>query len=218
MKRTTWLAALSLFSLVAPARADVVIQSPYILLRFGQPGIPAFGFGLPGGFSVQVSRPIGMTASQVSPVPTMPAPPGSPERIPAPAPLGSTPVPGIRIQAEPGPPAPVVSTPAPVNRLPADTVPLVPQPSPVPEPAPASLASRPVTIEEFAASFQPAPGDYQVVFLHPRTHAPVTVCFTLPPGSPRKICVQRRDLVFDYGRNEVRIRFLLLGRTRVLYD
>jgi hypothetical protein len=75
-----------------------------------------------------------------------------------------------------------------------------------------------MTLDEFAAAFQPVPGIHEVTLVHPRTGQPVTVQFTLPPGVPRKVRVSRRDLEFDYGRHEVDIRFLLRGRVRVDYD
>ncbi len=87
-------------------------------------------------------------------------------------------------------------------------------PLPPPTPMPATLAPapvRPVTVAEFAASFQPAPGKYEVVFVHPVTCCPVKVCFTLPCGCPT-VRVHKRMLTFDYGRHHVvRIRFKLLG-------
>jgi hypothetical protein len=75
-----------------------------------------------------------------------------------------------------------------------------------------------MTLDEFATSFQPAPGLHEVTLIHPRTGQPVTVQFNLPPGMPKKVRVSRRDLAFDYGRHEVDIRFLLRGRVRVDYD
>jgi hypothetical protein len=121
-----------------------------------------------------------------------------------------------------------VGSPAPV---------LVPPPYPVPPaidelPTPRTLTSatppasvaaapasvRPLTVEEFAASFQPVSGTHEVTLVHPRTGQPVTVQFTLPAGAPKKVRVSRRELEFDYGRHEVDIRFLLRGRVRVDYD
>jgi hypothetical protein len=76
---------------------------------------------------------------------------------------------------------------------------------------------RAMTVEEFAAGFQPVPGTHEVTLVHPRSGQPVTVQFTLPPGVPRKVRVSRRDLEFDYGRQGVDLRFLLRGRVRVDY-
>lgn len=97
--------------------------------------------------------------------------------------------------------------PAPVA-VPADASVLLPAPTPV----------RPPTNAEFARHFQPLPGRYEVVLLHPFTHCPVQVCFTLPPGCPKRVRVERRELEFDYGRREVEIRFYRNGGTRVMYN
>jgi hypothetical protein len=121
---------------------------------------------------------------------------GSPSPVPVPPPL------------PPGPPA--------SDELPAPRI--MPSGEAV---APVNLPAAPVralTVEEFAAAFQPVPGNHEVILLHPRTGQPVTVQFTLPPGVPKKVRVSRRDLEFDYGRHEVDIRFLLRGRVRVDYD
>ena len=83
---------------------------------------------------------------------------------------------------------------------------------------PAPTRVRPPTHAEFARHFQPLPGRYEVVLLHPDTHRPVQVCFTLPPGCPKKVRVERRELEFDYGRYEVEIRFDRRGGVRVTYN
>ncbi len=99
-------------------------------------------------------------------------------------------------------PAPVVLPPAPVVSVPSTLPPL-------------SVPARPVTHQEFAAAFRPAPGHYEVVLLHPGRSRPVTVFFTLPDGKPR-VHVYRRDLIFDYGcGREVAIRFQIGGKVRV---
>jgi hypothetical protein len=74
-----------------------------------------------------------------------------------------------------------------------------------------------MTLDEFAAAFKPCPGTHRVCLIHPRTGQPVDVEFTLPPGVPRKVRVLRRDLEFDYGRQEVDVRFLLRGGVKVVY-
>src|SRR5947209_15674380 len=88
----------------------------------------------------------------------------------------------------------------------APAVPLPPvQVDPPPVPAPA--LARPLTLEEFAESFHPAPGHYEVVLLNPETCCPVKVCFTLPCGCP-KVKVHDKSLVFHYGLlDNVAIRF-----------
>jgi hypothetical protein len=82
------------------------------------------------------------------------------------------------------------------------------QPVQVAPPPPAVVVPpRPPTLAEFAATFQPAPGTYEVVLTHPVTGNPTKVCFTLPAGSLKKIRVHRRELEFDYGRHFVSLRF-----------
>jgi hypothetical protein len=41
--------------------------------------------------------------------------------------------------------------------------------------------------------------------------------FTLPPGVPKKVRVHRRELEFDYGRQEVDVRFRPRGGVKVVY-
>jgi hypothetical protein len=111
----------------------------------------------------------------------------------------------------PCPPVAVAETPVPSAAPPKyDRV----QPPP-PEPVPALV--RPPSISEFAGSFRPAPGSYEAVVIHPMTKAAVKVRFTLPAGTPRKVRVRRRELVFDYGRHSVRLRFVRDGQVNVAY-
>jgi hypothetical protein len=63
---------------------------------------------------------------------------------------------------------------------------------------------------DFVHAFRPAPGNYEVVFLHPRTCCPVKACFCLPCGCPKVIC-RKHAIVFDYGDCRVVIRFSLIG-------
>ena len=82
----------------------------------------------------------------------------------------------------------------------------------------APVVIRPITINEFLASFQSAPGNYEIVFVHPKTGCPVKVCFFLPPGCPKKVRYCLNELKFDYGRREVEVRFKRDGRVVVDYD
>lgn len=98
--------------------------------------------------------------------------------------------------------------------------PVVPVPNGQPPieiaPAPALVApAKALSHEEFAAAFKPLPGTHEVVLLHPGTNQPVNVVFTLPQGTP-KVHVLRRALIFDYGRQEVEIRFQTGGRVKVV--
>ena len=100
-------------------------------------------------------------------------------------------------------------------------------PSPVPQaipnlppptivPPPAIIPVRPMTLDEFAASFKPLPGRYEVLLIHPKSGCPVKVCFTLPPGCLRKVCVTRHKIEFVYKcRRDVVIRFMLCGKVWV---
>jgi hypothetical protein len=116
----------------------------------------------------------------------------------------------FRLDVGSAPPPPViVSQSGPV--LPAPDVPPQPPIELGPPPAPVKAP----TLAEFASAFKPMAGTHQVVILHPVTGEPVNVTFTLPPGEP-KVHVLRRDLIFDYGRQQVEIRCQLRGGVRVV--
>ena len=85
-----------------------------------------------------------------------------------------------------------------------------------PTPAPPPIVVQAPTLEEFAASFKPAAGTYEVTILHSRTCCPVTICFTLPPGCP-KVCLHRHQLDFEYPCEDVRIRCQIFGKVKVSY-
>ena len=56
-------------------------------------------------------------------------------------------------------------------------------------------------LAELARTFkaQPEGGKYEVVVEHPCTCEPVTVCFSLPPGCPKRIVARKSELVIRYG-------------------
>jgi hypothetical protein len=128
--------------------------------------------------------------------------------------------PVLVVQAPPVVVVPPMVVPPPMPPAPAQLPgqlpgPIVSQPAPAPVvvmPAPAVV----MTHEQFARAFKPLPGRYEVTLLHPGSKCPVTVCFTLPDGCPR-VEVRRREIVFDYGRHEVEIRFALFGKVKVNY-
>jgi hypothetical protein len=92
----------------------------------------------------------------------------------------------------------------------------LPVPQVLPSPSPAVLPVRPLTLDEFAASFKPLPGQYEVLLVHPKTCCPVKVCFTLPPGCLRGMRVSKHKIVFDYKcQHDVVIRFLPFGKVWV---
>ena len=73
-----------------------------------------------------------------------------------------------------------------------------------------------MTPDEFAKTFQPKPGSYEVTLLNPVTNQPTPVRFTLPDGSPKRVLVHRREIEFEYGfRRFVRIQFDRDGATVV---
>jgi hypothetical protein len=90
------------------------------------------------------------------------------------------------------------------------------EPPPVPLPIPVEPASgRVPTLSEFAATFTPKGGHYEVVVEHPITGKPVKFGFSLPDGTPRRVRVHRNELEFEYRGKEVSIRFLRGGEVRV---
>lgn len=93
--------------------------------------------------------------------------------------------------------------------------PPVPEPDLLPVPRPVVVPAPPPTLAQFAAAFTPLPGRYEVVLLHPATGQPVTVAFSLPPGTPRKVRLHRYRLAFDYGRHDVALVFRRDGSVRV---
>jgi hypothetical protein len=114
----------------------------------------------------------------------------------------------------PNPPV-VVPGPAPIVVAPPPPQPVVVTPPPKVAVIPAPVViNRPMTPQEFAQSFRPAPGPYDVVLIHPRTGQAVRVNFTLPPGNPR-VYVTPRLLEFDYGSQRVSIIFGIAGGVRV---
>jgi hypothetical protein len=121
-----------------------------------------------------------------------------------------------------GNPGPVIVNPPVTGPIvigqPVDVPPVVVQPPRVivnEAPAAVVVATRAPTLDEFAKTFKPQPGKYEVVIQHPVTCDPVKVCFTLPEGCPKKVHVRPREIDFDYGRTDVSIRFIRDGRVRV---
>jgi hypothetical protein len=100
-------------------------------------------------------------------------------------------------------PGPVVAPPI----SPDVALPIVPPSNVLPAPRPLDAPPPAVTLQDFAASFKPCPGTYEVCIVHPKTGEPVKVTFSLPEGSPSKVRMTRRELDFDYGKYRVAIRF-----------
>ncbi len=102
---------------------------------------------------------------------------------------------------------------APNGPLPPQAVPVLPPQTLAP---PTAIPVRPLTVDEFVASFKPLPGKYEVLLLHPKTCCPVKVCFTLPPGCIRGVRYNGHRIVFDYKcQRDVVIRFLHGGKVWV---
>jgi hypothetical protein len=76
---------------------------------------------------------------------------------------------------------------------------------------------QPMSVDDFACSFQPAAGTYRVTLIHPKTCCPVDVCFTLPCGCAKKITTTKYTMRIVYPGlfNDVVIRFRLDGSVSV---
>jgi len=99
-----------------------------------------------------------------------------------------------------------VPPPPPGARLapPPDTVP----PGAEISPQPRTAQTSPMTLDQFANSFQARPGSYKVTIVNPVNKTPTNVNFTLPEGTPRRVVLRRDEIVFNYGRlHFVRIEF-----------
>ncbi len=108
---------------------------------------------------------------------------------------------------------PPPATPPPPVMPPADNLP-PPKPLPPPNnvipppalPAPAQTGQQ--TLAEFAKTFQPHAGHFDVTIVNPVNKQPTQVHFTLPEGSPRRVIVDRDEIEFRYSlRQWVRIQF-----------
>jgi hypothetical protein len=178
-------------SCAATGEADVIIRGP-----FGGTIVVASPADVRVGPGVVVGSPVPRTA--VMPV--------SGKATSAEPPIVSTSRPVVRpdLEGDVLPPPKVLKT-GMTNVQPGIVV------NPLPQPVIAPIVPR-----DFAKTFRPGPepAKYEVLFLHPVSRQPVSVCFDLPPGCPRvSYCCNR--LVFDYGRHEVEIRFKLGGRVVV---
>jgi myo-inositol-1(or 4)-monophosphatase len=106
-------------------------------------------------------------------------------------------------------------------RMPADPIlpPIAPNrprlPAPVPSPpvAPAAPVKLGVTLDEFAKTFVPAPGTYEITFIHTE-HEEGGRCRVHPARHPaEKFEVHKRSIEFHYPKREVEINFRLGGRS-----
>jgi hypothetical protein len=195
MKRISIISAATLTAILATAAiasAQVFVRAPFVRVQVGGPGVyvraPFVNLFLPGGPPPVYVVPESVAPQQpfVAPLPAQQA-----ESIPLPMqlPKGAPPAP---LPKSPPPPKPM----PPTEKIQDQT----PPKSTTPE--------RVLTIEQFAKSFQPKEGNYEVTLLNPVTNAPTTVRFTLPDGTPRRVNVSRNEIEFSYGlRRFVRIQF-----------
>src|ERR1700730_8528593 len=83
-----------------------------------------------------------------------------------------------------------------------------PQELPPQKVAPEKSAIRAMTLTEFANTFQPRGGNYEVLLINPVTKAAASVRFVLPEGTPRRVIVDPQGVEFVYSlRHFVRIHF-----------
>ncbi len=140
--------------------------------------------------------------------------------------------PFVRVQTGPGvavqapfvdifiPPAGPVIAPGPVYVVPPPSVYIPPAAAPRVEVVPTTVVpaikvpvelSPPgqiLTLEQFAVSFKPRGGSFDVDVINPVTRQPTKVRFTLPEGTPKRVLVNAREIEFRYGLlHFVRIEF-----------
>jgi hypothetical protein len=111
--------------------------------------------------------------------------------------------------------------PVPAESVPSRLVPPVKTTATREAAPPAKATGEVLTLKEFASSFKPSPegGKYDVMLKHPTTGKPVTVSFTLPPGTPKKITAGRLRLELRYAKGRpVVVRFFRNGSVVVRGD
>lgn len=184
MKRKFRIVVLALVmgaSLASTAQAQVFVRAPFVRVQVG------------GGVYVRAPfvnvfippRPVYVTSAPVFVAPT-------PQVVEAP------PQPSEAQAAPPSPTIPQQQTLPPQQAAP-------PQDYSPPQP---TRATQTPTLEQFAKTFQPKAGSYQVSIVSPVTNQPTPVRFTLPEGNPRQVHLRGNEIEFEYGfRRFVRIEF-----------
>lgn len=103
--------------------------------------------------------------------------------------------------------------------LPPDSPP--PPPLPPGQPVVTFAPSTPIRVmthKEFAKCFNPIPGEHTVTLIHPYTGCPVTVCFTLPCETARRVVCDGNDFAVKYGLiRRVQVQFHKNGTYKVHY-
>jgi hypothetical protein len=219
----------TMLACTSAASAQVFVRAPFVRVQVGDPGVhvraPFVNLNVPGNvyyppvYGPVITQPPGyIELPRSTATLQLPAPPPNTTYVNPPiinpAPQSNEPAP-LEILPTPrqanGPDLP----PIPQPKIDPDLLP--PQPvnppaqfQPAPpiqiQPAP-QQAVQAMTIEDFARTFQPKAGQYEVTLINPLTREPNQVRFTLPDGTPR-VSVFRRDIEFRYpGRGFVRIEF-----------
>jgi hypothetical protein len=181
--------------LVGTSRApgQITIRTPFVRVQIG-PGVsvqaPGVNLYVPPRAPAVVVQPPGAppAGANLAPLEVLP-PPGKL----APAAKGEVPgaVPPAPLQPPAGKLAPAVKGEAPGAVPPAPL-----QPPQLP------------TLEQFASSFKPKAGSYEVDLINPVSKQPTKVRFTLPEGTPTKVQVRPHEIEFRYGIMQfVRIEF-----------
>jgi hypothetical protein len=197
MRRILFVLA-ALTALAGPARADRIIAVPFVTVQTGSVVVVRAPF-------VNVVVPVRTRVVTMAPPASTTTATPSLDVVPT-------------VDVPPGVTPPVVVLPS------TDLTPVLPAPTPQTIPqttrslTPTPLAVRALTLPEFATAFRPLPGIHEVVLVHPATGYPVKIRFALPPGSPKTIRLQDRQVQFHYalGHN-VTLRFTPDGRVSV-YD
>ncbi len=198
------------------ANAQVYVRAPFVRVQVGGPGVSVqapfvnlnvpriSGYYVPGPVVVQTPGFYYSSPGYVYPPPPVMYPaPGFPQAVPSVPGVPSLP-PSVRVQP------PVSPSPLPQPSIPP-VPPVVPQvaPNPQKDDGPTPLQpTRVLSLEEFAKTFQPRAGTYEIVLMSPVTNEPVTVNFSLPEGTPNRVTLNRNQIEFHYGvRRFVRIEF-----------
>ena len=196
MKRLLILAGSALLAGAPVAQAQVSVRAPFVRVQVGGPGVsvrvPFVSLYIPSNPPFYVGQP---PVAQFGPAPSyIAAPP--PTAVPAPAPA-----PQAIPKALPPLAPPLQAQAAPV---PPQAVPTQPQPDFVP-PTPAKIAVP--TLAEFAKTFQPRPGNYEISLINPLTNQPTPVRFSLH-AAPQNVRLGDNLIEFQFGPNQfVRVEF-----------
>ena len=173
-------------ALASSASAQVSIRAPFVRVETGGPAgtyvrAPFVNLFVPSGPPVFYGPPplIGVPPAVQQPFPVNP---------------GVAQLPAPRIVPQPLPPGPI----APNGEPPLN--PDLAPPAPVEAPKAASL-------DDFAKSFKPRAGNYEVTLANPINGRPEVVKFSLP-GEPKRVRMVDNGIEFIYGlRQFVRIEF-----------